>query len=348
MSKTIFLVGSFDWEARLEASYKRALESLDFNVATFDLQAQRNSVAPLGIVGRKVMAHLDFAALNAKANRALVTAVLNTKPDIVLVFCNQPVRAATLLQLKLSLPAVKLVNVYPDTMHNLGDHVIAALPLYDLFCTHTKAAVPYLKRLGCDAPFYLPLAADHFIHKPMTLSESDRTKYECELVYVGNWRREHEELFGALEGFDLAIWGSDYWGKYARKGWVRSRWRGSALLSGSEYSKAHSAATICLDPIDPLNFPSHNMRLFEIPSCGAFSLVTRTEEVQELFTEDETVVCFDGPEELVDKVRYYKAHEDERRQIARKAREYVINGGHTYQDRVKAILRELGLKPRCE
>lgn len=338
----ILFVGPLRYEGGLASSYKRAFESLGFQVAVFDLEAERARVAPLGKVGSRLMAHLDFFALNAKANRHLVRAVSEMKPALVVVFCTSFVRAASILQIKINLPTTRVINIFPDPLHNLQDYGIAALPLYDLFCTHTQAAVPYLHQMGCQNPFYLPLAADPFMHYPMPLEPADLKEFGSDLVFVGNWRREHEQLFSHLEGFDLAIWGPDYWRRHARKGsWVRSRWRGRPLLTGVEYAKAHLASKIALDPIDPLNGPSHNMRLFEVAACGVFSLVARTVEVQELFQEGETVACFDGPNELLDKVRYYLAHPEDRQHMAQQAYEHVVHGGHTYVDRVRTLLQEL-------
>jgi spore maturation protein CgeB len=83
--------------------------------------------------------------------------------------------------------------------------------------------------------------------------------------------------------------------------------------------------------------------LFETAACNVFTLVTRTEEVLDLFQEGETVVCFTEGVELVDKVRYYLAHPDERQRIAQRAYEHVVHGGHTYIDRATMILHELGI-----
>jgi spore maturation protein CgeB len=344
MKETVFLVSSAPYEGGLTFSYKRAFESCGFKVSVFDLEVERLRVAPLGRIGRRLMGHLDFFALNAKANRRLVRAATEIEPVLVVVFCDAFVRAASILQIKVNLPAVRVINIYPDPLHNMRDYTVAALPLYDLFCTHTHAAVPYLCQMGCTTPFYLPLAADPFLHQPLTLTPADHEEFGTDLVFVGNWRPEHERLFSALEGYDLAIWGPSYWSKYAQKGgWVRSRWRGRPLMTGTEYAKAHRAAKIALDPIDPVNVPSHNMRLFEVAACGVFSLVTRTVEVQDLFQEGESVVCFQGADELLDKVDYYLACPDERQRIAQQAYEHVVHGGHTYADRVRVLSRELGL-----
>lgn len=344
MTETVLLVGSVKWEGGLAASYKRAFESLGFKVEVFDLEAERARVAPLGRLGYRLMAHLDFFALNAKANRHLVRAVTEIEPTIVVVFCTAFVCAASILQIKVNLPGTKVINIFPDPLHNLRDYGLAALPLYDLFCTHTRAAVPYLRQMGCQAPFYLPLAADPFLHQPVSLKPKDIQEYGCDLVFVGNWRPEHEQLLAALEEFDLKIWGPYYWRNAHKGSWVRRHWQGRPLMTGVEYSKAHLAAKIALDPIDPVNVPSHNQRLFEVAACSVFSLVTRTVEVQELFQEGETVICFEGADELRDKVRYYLAHPDERQRIAQQAYEHVVHGGHTYVDRVRTLLQELRIQ----
>lgn len=343
MSGTVLLIGNSEVEMGLTASYKRAFEAVGYKVEPFNLDEERARAAPPGRLGRRLMGHLDFFVLNAKANRNLAKAAVDLKPALIVVICNAFVRAGTLLQIKTNLPATKLINIFPDTVHNLHDYVISALPLYDLFCSHTKAALPYLEQVGCRAPYYLPLAADPFISHSVEVSISDRKKFGCDLVYVGTWRPEHEELLSALKDHDLAIWGS-YWRRQTRRNsWVRSRWRGQALTTAADYARAHLAAKVGLNPIDPLNFPSHNQRVFEVPACGAFSLVSRTAEVLELFDEDRTIACFDGEAEMLDKVRYYLAHPEERRRIAACAYQHVVHGGHTYVDRVRTLLSALNL-----
>jgi len=60
-------------------------------------------------------------------------------------------------------------------------------------------------------------------------------------------------------------------------------------------------------------------------------------EIPYYFTEGEDLVCFDGVEDLKEKVAYYLAHDEERMRIAengyRKVKEY-----HTYVRRINEML----------
>ena len=75
-----------------------------------------------------------------------------------------------------------------------------------------------------------------------------------------------------------------------------------------------------------------------------FSLVTRSEDTTALFREGETIACFGSPDEMVEKARRYLAAPEDRARIAKAAHALVMTGGHTYVDRVKAILERLGLE----
>ena len=342
MSREVMVVAPGDWEAGLSMSYMRALRSFGLEVVQFDLDAALAAVTPLGRVGQRLAQHLDFFAFNAKANRLLVRAAMDLEPALIVVMGVQAVRPGTLVQLRISVPGVKIVNIFPDMLFNVRDSMFPCLPLYDLFCCHTRAGVPFLERAGCPGAFYLPLAADPMLHRPEPLDEADTRAYGCDLVFVGTYRPEHAALLGALEGMDLRVFGSSGW-RGAESAWVRSRFTGRPLLTGAEYAKAHRAAKICLNPIDPLDLPGHNQRTFEVPACGGFPLVSRTEEVLGFFREGESVACFEREEELVEKVRYYLARPDERRRIADSAYKAVIEGGHTYRDRVQVLFERLGL-----
>lgn len=231
MSKTILFVASGNWDAGLMASYRRAFEVLGFHVVDFDLETKRleavRGPAPLRRLVHRAMGYIDVPSINARANRTLVTAAMELLPAAIVVSCNEPVRAATLAQLRIAVPTAKLVNIFPDTLFNMRESVVQCLPLYDVFATHTRAGLDPLRRLGCQNPLYLPLAADTRLHHAEALSPADVREFGCDVVYVGNWRTEHEHLFDKLEGVDLAIWALS-------SGCARARRAGRARATAAE------------------------------------------------------------------------------------------------------------------
>jgi len=63
-----------------------------------------------------------------------------------------------------------------------------------------------------------------------------------------------------------------------------------------------------------------------------------TPEIASLYEEDREIVFFRSTTELLQKVRYYLANEDERRRIAQAGRERLLQDGHEVGDRVKQVL----------
>ena len=79
------------------------------------------------------------------------------------------------------------------------------------------------------------------------------------------------------------------------------------------------------------------LRIWDVLGCGGFLLTNYQAEIPYYFKEGEDLVCFDGLEDLGEKVGYYLEHEEERKRIAwngyRKVREK-----HSYIERIRTIL----------
>ena len=79
------------------------------------------------------------------------------------------------------------------------------------------------------------------------------------------------------------------------------------------------------------------LRNWDVLGCGGFLLTNYQAEIPYYFKEGEDLVCFDGLEDLCEKVGYYLEHKEERKRIAwngyRKVREK-----HSYIERIRTIL----------
>ena len=84
------------------------------------------------------------------------------------------------------------------------------------------------------------------------------------------------------------------------------------------------------------------LRDFEVPMSGGFYMVEYMEELEEFFEIGKEIVCYTGPEDLVDKVRYYLAHDSERERI-RKAGYGRCLRDHTWHKRFEMAFGQMGM-----
>jgi spore maturation protein CgeB len=85
------------------------------------------------------------------------------------------------------------------------------------------------------------------------------------------------------------------------------------------------------------------LRDFEVPLAGGFYLVEEAPDYAELFVPGKEVETWRTPAELVDKIRYYLSHEDERRAIAEAGRRRAMTD-HTWRHRFEMLFDELNLR----
>ena len=86
-------------------------------------------------------------------------------------------------------------------------------------------------------------------------------------------------------------------------------------------------------------------RNFEVPGCGGFMLTGRADNIGDYYEDGREIVCFEDEAQLLDKVRFYLSHDDERERIVGEGYERTIRE-HTYVHRFAQIFSEIGMGSR--
>lgn len=78
-------------------------------------------------------------------------------------------------------------------------------------------------------------------------------------------------------------------------------------------------------------------RVMDVLAAGGFMLTNYCPETADIFEEDQEIVMFKSPEELVDKVDYYLKHDNERKAIAKRGQEKVLEC-YNYEKKLTKIM----------
>jgi spore maturation protein CgeB len=212
---------------------------------------------------------------------------------------------------------------------------LRALPHYDRVFSPRRSNLEALRTHGCRDVLYLPFGYAPAQHFSEPARPEEEATLAADVIFVGGADRDRVPLVAALiaAGLKVALYGG-YWNRYPE---TRKHYRGHA--DPQTLRKATGAAQIALCLVRRANRDGHVMRSFEIPAIGACMLVDDTQEHREIFGPDgETVVYFRSVQGMIDKTLWLLNRPDERHRLAAAAQARILEGGHTYKDRLGAIL----------
>jgi len=218
-------------------------------------------------------------------------------------------------------------------------HFFDSIRLYDLVFTTKSQNIQRYQMLDQPHSYFIPSAFEPRVHRPISKSESRIPSASFPLSFIGTYDFSRDQYVNALDWEQLFIWG-DRWKKFSDFKRHRNHIVPHAIYH-PDFSDVISRSEIALGLLREEAADRHTQRTFEIPACGTLQIAPRNDEILSFFDEDLEIVCFDNPEELRDKARYYLKNEALRKKIAKKGFERVLSGKHTYWDRTQTILNKI-------
>ncbi len=206
---------------------------------------------------------------------------------------------------------------------HLGHWRPSAARFFDgVFVTEHDYIDHYKQAVGHDQVYWLPPCIEPTLHYDHNLPR----KYD--VGFIGNIVRAHRNTSRERQLKLLAA-------KYKTNDFFRSA---KQYYSPEEIVEVYSQSRIVFNTSISGGV---TQRILEGTACGALVLTdTRDEAMGNMYEFGRDVVRYTTDEDLMQKIDYYLAHEDERASIARSGSERV-HSQHTYHQRVKTIVEAI-------
>lgn len=216
---------------------------------------------------------------------------------------------------------------------------------FDFFTTPDVYGELKYRDIGLYNAIHFPFGCNEQIFRKMDVPK----KYD--VSFVGGWHPYREWLIKRIRkaGISVEVIGHRWpQGEIDQEGMVRvfNESRINLNLSNSASWDARYLASSPRAFINRLRSPKNieqmKARLFEVNGCGAFQLSYYVEGLAHCYDLDREVGVYAGADDLVEKIKFYLAHEELRESIAASGLKRTLND-HTFTKRFQKVFHGMGL-----
>ncbi len=221
-----------------------------------------------------------------------------------------------------------------DTRTDINDwqHLFPLIKLVDYHFVPDTKTIPEWRKLNSNT-FWLPQGLQNEVyHKPDKITEEDRKKYCCDVSWAGTARKQRKPFLNAIDRMNINFkrWGCD----------------GVKRIYDEEHNKMASLSKINLCCSGwPENESYTSVRNYKVMGAGGFVLELARTGLDEIFpinVKDSSIGTYVSPGDLVQRIRFWLDHEEERKATAERACEWV-HANATYTHRIKMALDYMGI-----
>jgi spore maturation protein CgeB len=261
------------------------------------------------------------------------------QPDYLIATGLSPLQSQTLQEIReLGIRTINFLTDDPWNPAHRAKWFLNALPHYNTVFSPRRVIMDELSQIGCQDVRYLPFAYDPHLFYPISPTAEECKVHSSDVMFAGGGDRDRVPYISALidAGMNLGLYGG-YWERYAE---TKLHNRGIADIATMRLAIHSTKIALCL--VRKGNRDGHVMRTFEVPAVGACMLTEDTPDHREIFgKEGEAVVYFQTITEMVEKARWLLDRPDERQRLSLAAHKRIVEGHHTYSDRLTSILEEV-------
>lgn len=320
--------------------------------------------------------YFDFPTLlrehgRAAMNRRLLEVVTLDLPDLMFtVLAKDELDEGTVQQISDACKTATL-NWFCDDHWRFENFSSRWAPRFNWVVTTANNALPKYQLLGYNNAIKSQWACNQFLYRRLDLAP----RYDATFVGLPHGDRRYVVQALTDGGVNLQVWGKGWPnGRISQTEMIRvfNQSRVNLNLANSvsaQTTRARVAGLLLRNLMQvPLSAPIRawfvrcivqlegrgdetttsryteqiKARNFEIPGCGGFVLTGWADGLEEYYLPDQEISSYARLDELVRRVRYFLAHDDERAAIAEAGFKRTLSS-HTYVHRFAAIFERMGL-----
>lgn len=216
----------------------------------------------------------------------------------------------------------------PDTSWRFLNYLLPRKDLYTYFITTHAMTVPWFKEHNMKV--IKSQWAGSSVYKKW-----DQKQYQYDISFVGQKHGIRPQIIDALTQHNISVHlFGNYWDGYLNN---------HGFISFDKMIEVFNTSKINLNLSNPFQvgtIPQLKGRVWEINQCGGFQITTPADDIESYFVPDKEIVIVDNMLDMVNKIRYYLEHNEEREQIAEAGYQRMLKE-HQWKYRFIDILKEI-------